>query len=207
NADRDVSVAGGGESRLDLTQQERVFRLFLHSLPDVTDCFLRLPLHLLTRWNSGSGHGRIDYDLVADAPDAFDFTGDLFRRVLLLLRRRLATQRDIAVQCVHIDAAGADAPVGCHSSFAHGRYHRVITLPLRTGDDRDCEYDHQERYTARKITIHNTLSWGNNNKGETAMERACKERALVNAKVSQLQIWNRSLTRTRYNPRLIMTTQ
>src|SRR5215475_9632712 len=48
DADRDVSVTGGGESRLDLTQQERVFRLFLHPLPDVTDCFLRLPLHLLT---------------------------------------------------------------------------------------------------------------------------------------------------------------
>src|SRR5215510_2157980 len=97
NADSDVSVAGGGESRLDLTQQERVFRLFLHPLPNVTDRFLRLPLHLLTGWNPGSGHGRIDYDLVADAPDAFDFTGDLFRRVLLFLSRHLTSKRDITV--------------------------------------------------------------------------------------------------------------
>src|SRR5262249_20477274 len=121
DAGRDVAVTGGGESRLDLTQQERLFRLFLHPLSDIADGFLRLLLYLHSGWNPGSGHGRIDNDLVADAPDAFDFTGDLFRRVLLLLRGRLASQRDIAVQSIHIDAAGADAPVGCHSSFDPGR--------------------------------------------------------------------------------------
>src|SRR5262249_50915393 len=121
NADRDVSVTGGGESRFDLTQQERVFSLFLHSLPDVTDRFLRLPLYLLTGRNPGSGHGRIDYDLVADAPDAFDFTGDFFRRVLLFLSRHLTSKRDITVQSIHIDAAGADAPVSRHSGFDPGR--------------------------------------------------------------------------------------
>src|SRR5882672_2530374 len=120
NADPDGAVAGGGESRLDLTQQERVFRLFLYPLPNIADRFLRLPLHLLRGWNPGSGHGRIDYDLVADASDAFDFTGDLFRRALLLLRGRLATQSDITVQRIYIDAGRADAPVSRHSSFDPG---------------------------------------------------------------------------------------
>src|SRR5262245_56541461 len=110
NADRDVSVTGGGESRLDLAQQERVFRLFLHPLPDVTDRFLRLPLHLLTGWNPGSGHGRIDYDLVADAPDTFDFTRNFIRRVLLFLSRHLTSKCDITVYSIYIDAAEVDVP-------------------------------------------------------------------------------------------------
>src|SRR5262245_88292 len=97
NADRDVAITGGGESRLDLTQQERVFRLFLYPLPDLASRLLRLLLYLQSGWNPGSGDGRIDYDLVADAPDAFDVTSDLRRSILLLLRRHLAPKRDITV--------------------------------------------------------------------------------------------------------------
>jgi hypothetical protein len=121
DADRDGTVTCGGESRFGLTKQERVFRTFLHTFPYVASRFLRLLLYLYSRWDSGSGHGRIDYDLVADAPDAFDFTRNIHRRVLLLLRRHFASQRDITVQRVHIDAGRADAPVGRHSGFDHGR--------------------------------------------------------------------------------------
>src|SRR5262245_65790652 len=40
DADRDIAKTGCGESRLDLTQQERVFRPFLDALPDITYRFL-----------------------------------------------------------------------------------------------------------------------------------------------------------------------
>jgi hypothetical protein len=46
DADRDSAVTCGGESRLDFTKQERVFRPFLHALPDVASRFLRLLLYL-----------------------------------------------------------------------------------------------------------------------------------------------------------------
>jgi len=117
NADRDGAVTCGGESRLDLTKQERVFRPFLHTLPDVASRLLRPLLYLYSGWNPGPGNGRIDYDLVADAPDAFDFTRNFHRRVLLLLRGHFASQRDIAIQRVHVDAGRTDAPVSRHSSF------------------------------------------------------------------------------------------
>jgi hypothetical protein len=46
DAERDGAVTCGGESRFALTKQERVFRPFLHTFPDVASRFLRLLLYL-----------------------------------------------------------------------------------------------------------------------------------------------------------------